>query len=234
MSAIYTSGKYLEVTQSWHAEDSPWKATQINKIIRDNHILTSKITEIGCGTGAILEELSKKECFQKTRFEGYDVSPQAIQLAKRRENNRIQFFCKDLLSEPNTAHSDVLLVIDVYEHVPDYMGFLARCRTKADYKVYHIPLDIHVSSVLRNAFLHNRYTLGHLHYFTADSAIATLKDTGHEIIDCFYTSPATELFSNRPSMKKAVANVPRWVLSKVSKPFAARLLGGYSLLVLTK
>lgn len=234
MGTIYTSGKYLEVTQTWHAEDSPWKAAQINKIIRDNHIHPSKITEIGCGIGAVLEELSKKDCFGKTRFEGYDISPQAIQLAKRRENSRVHFFCEDLLSESNADHSDVLLVIDVYEHVRDYMGFLDRCRVKANYKIYHIPLDLHVSSVLRNAFLNNRYTLGHLHYFTADSAIATLRDTGHEIVDYFYTSAATSLFRQHPSLKKAVANVPRWFFSKLSLPFTARVFGGYSLLVLTR
>jgi hypothetical protein len=31
-----------------------------------------------------------------------------------------------------------------------------------------------------------------------------------------------------------VANVPRWFISRLSVPWAARLLGGYSLLVLTR
>jgi hypothetical protein len=116
--------------------------------------------------------------------------------------------------------------------VPDYMGFVDKCRQRAKYKIYHIPLDIHVSSVLRNAFIRSRYDIGHIHYFTADSAIATLKDTGHEIIDCVYTDIAFGLFSEHPSFNKAIANVPRWLLSRLSVPFTARLLGGYSLLVL--
>ena len=33
MENIYTSGQYLETTQTWHAEDSPWKAKQIKAII---------------------------------------------------------------------------------------------------------------------------------------------------------------------------------------------------------
>ena len=76
------------------------------------------------------------------------------------------------------------------------MGFLEKCRAKAEYKIYHIPLDVHVSSVLRNAFIGGRYTLGHLHYFTADSAIATLKDTGHEIVDYLYTNAALGFSNN--------------------------------------
>jgi hypothetical protein len=126
------------------------------------------------------------------------------------------------------------LVIDVFEHVPDYMGFVEKCRKKAAYKIYHVPLDIHVSSVLRNAFVRSRYTIGHIHYFTADSALGCLRDTGHEIIDCVYTNIAFGLFREHPSLKKAIANVPRWLLSRFSVPLAARILGGYSLLVLTR
>src|SRR6266705_2615829 len=108
MDTIYTSGKYLEANPNWHTEDSPWKAAQISKIISDNHIHPSKIGEIGCGAGAMLEELSKKNSLYKAQFKGYDISPQAIELAKARESKRVQFLCEDLLSERNTDHFDVL------------------------------------------------------------------------------------------------------------------------------
>lgn len=234
MSTIYSSGKYLETTETWHAEDSPWKAAQILKLMNKNHVQPRSIAEIGCGAGVILKELSRIDCLCDTRFKGYDISPQAIELANRIETKNIQFSCEDLLSETNGDHFDLLLAIDVYEHIPDYMGFLVSCKKKADYKIYHIPLEVHVSSVLRNTFLVNRYTLGHLHYFTADSAIATLKDTGHEVEDYYYTSPATELFYLHKSSKKALANIPRWLFSKLSVPFTARIFGGYSLLVLAR
>jgi hypothetical protein len=139
-----------------------------------------------------------------------------------------------LLAADNRKYFDILLVVDVFEHVPDYMGFVAKCKSKAEFKIFHIPLDIHVSSVLRNAFIKNRYTIGHIHYFTAESAIDTLRDTGHEVLDSVYTNVAFGLFKEHPSVKRAVANVPRWLFSKLSVPFAARVLGGYSLLVLTR
>ncbi|HED12054.1 MAG TPA: class I SAM-dependent methyltransferase, partial [Gammaproteobacteria bacterium] len=153
MSNIYTSGKYLETTQTWHAEDSPWKAEQILRIIGDSKIHPDNIAELGCGGGVILEELSKKEYLRNVQFKGYDISPQAIELCKKIERERVSFFCQDLLSDNDSDHFDILLVIDVFEHIRDYMGFLEKCRNKAEYKIYHIPLDIHVSSVLRNAFI---------------------------------------------------------------------------------
>jgi SAM-dependent methyltransferase len=233
MTSIYTSGDYLEATQTWHIEDSPWKANQIAKIITDAGIQPKTIAEIGCGGGMNLRELADKEFLSNVQFTGYDISPQAIELSSQINHDRINFFCDDLLST-NAEPFDILMAIDVFEHVPDYMGFLNKCREKAEYKIYHIPLDLHVSSVLRNAFISHRYSIGHIHYFTADSALATLKDTGHEIVDYFYTNGAFGVYQEHPSVKKAIANVPRWAISKFSTPFAARLLGGYSLLVLTK
>ena len=234
METIYTSGKYLTETQTWHSEDSPWKADQILRILTRNHIQPQRVAEIGCGAGGILKELSKIKSLSDVKFAGYDISPQAIELARQTENTNTRFSCEDLLSVMNTDYFDVLLAVDVYEHVPDYMGFLSKCKAKAAYKIYHIPLDIHVSSVLRNTFMGNRYGIGHLHYFTADSAMATLKDTGHELVDWFYTNPAIELFKEHPSFRKAIANVPRYLCSKLSVPLTARVFGGYSLLVLAK
>jgi hypothetical protein len=140
---------------------------------------------------------------------------------------------QDLFSETNTDRFDILLAIDVFEHVPDYMGFLSKCRTKAEYKIYHVPLDLHVSSVFKNTFMNSRQTVGHLHYFTADSALATLRDTDHEIVDYFYSNWSAGVYG-QPSLKRSISNMPRWVTSKFSIPVATRLLGGYSLLVLTK
>jgi SAM-dependent methyltransferase len=234
MENIYTSGQYLETTQSWHTEDSPWKARQIKKIIDKNQIQPKSIADIGCGTGSILDELSKLSDLQGVHFEGYDISPQAIEIATKLDNERVSFFQEDLLSEDNEKNFDILLIVDVFEHVPDYMGFVEKCRTKATYKIYNIPLDIHVSSLLRNDFIRNQYYTGHLHFFTAESAISTLRKTGHEIIDFFYANGAFGLFKEHPTLKKAIANVPRWLFSKFNLPFTARLLGGYSLLVLAK
>jgi SAM-dependent methyltransferase len=237
MSRIYTDGQYLNATgQSWHAEDSPWKAEQILRIMRKNGIYPRKIGEIGCGAGQVLKELSGDKYLTDCQFEGYDISPQAIKLCNQVENNKCNFFLCDLLLDESCENKkfDVLLAIDVLEHIPDYMGFCEKCRKKSEYKIYHIPLDLHVSSILRNSFTRGRYSIGHLHYFSSASALATLRDTGHEILDFFYTSGCFGVFKQHPSIKTLIANGPRWLLSKFNLPLTARIFGGYSLLVLTK
>lgn len=236
MNDQYINDEYMKKTGgTWHIEDSPWKAEQISAMIKKHGLKKDIIGEIGCGAGAILSSLSKSPYFAATQFRGYDISPQAIALAEQLKDERCEYLCSDLMSKTNeNEFFDVLLVIDVIEHVPDYMGFAALCKNKATYKIYHIPLDLHLSSVFRNAFVPGRYSVGHLHYFTAESAIATLKDTGHEIIDFVFTPGAFGLFRLHPTFKKGVANLPRWIVSRVSESLAARWFGGYSLLVLTK
>ena len=234
MTTIYSSGEYLAETKTWHVEDSPWKASQISRILEKNAIQPKTIAEIGCGAGAIIEVLADNMALVQTQFTGYDISPHAIELAKKRTSDRVKYVQKDLLAVEGSEYFDVLLIIDVFEHIPDYLSFIEKCRAKAEYKVFHIPLDIHVSSIFRNTLINFRYSIGHLHYFTADSALAALKDCGYEVVDYFYTCPAFGLFEQHPSIKKALANGPRWFLSNFSVPLAARLFGGYSLLVLAR
>ena len=125
------------------------------------------------------------------------------------------------------------MAIDVFEHVEDYFSFLRKLKTKAKYKIFHIPLDLSVSTVLRSSpIIKSRQVVGHIHYFTKETALETLKDTGYEIIDYFYTSGSLEL----PNLgqKTNLLKIPRKLAFLVNKDLAVRLLGGYSLMVLTK
>lgn len=129
----------------------------------------------------------------------------------------------------------MLLCIDVFEHVPDYLSFLERLRGRASRFIFHIPLDLSALSLLRPArLMKTRYGVGHLHMFTAETALAVLKDTGYETLDSFFTAGGLELEKNQKRLRTVLANLPRRVLGKFSPRLAARILGGYSLLVFAK
>lgn len=228
---VYTKekGVYLHKNPTWHAEDSPWKATQILKIINKNKIEAKTIAEIGCGAGEILNQLYLKMANDVT-FTGFDISPDAICLAKERANERLQFRHEDLLLQ--NVNYDLLLIIDVFEHVDDYINFVRHCKDKAKFTIFHIPLDISVQGVIRNKLLHWRHSLGHLHFFSKETAIATLIDSGYEVLDFFYTAGSVELSSKSFTSKLAI--LPRKLLYKMNKDVAVRFLGGYSLLVLAR
>ena len=228
---IYSDSTYLLNNPTWDEEDSHWKSKQINLILKKNKIDPFKICEIGCGFGEILINL-EKELGKNKLFFGYEISKQAFSICSKKKKDNINFFLKDILLENKTFY-DLLLIMDVFEHVEDYFGFLKKLKGKGEYKVFHIPLDLSVSSVLRSTPIINaRKLIGHIHYFTKETALATLKDTGYDVIDYFYTSGAVEL-KNR-SMKTNCLNIPRKLLYLLNKDLAVRLLGGFALLVLAK
>ncbi len=231
MTNIYADGRYLESNPSWHSEDSSWKAGHIHAILQDNKISPTSICEVGCGAGQVLTSLaSSYEPF--VQFSGFEISPQAYEICRKSEQENLRFTLGNLL-ERSDLHFDVALAIDVFEHAEDYFGFLRRINERAVYKVFHIPLDLSVQALLRpTRLMHARDHVGHIHYFTKETALATLIDSGHEIIDWRFTNGALELPVE--SVGARVLNIPRRIISYFSSELAARLLGGFSLLVLTK
>lgn len=228
---IYTevNGEYLKKNPSWHVEDSPWKAKQIFKMLSRNPINPKSIAEVGCGAGEILNQLYLSMP-NDVNFTGYDISNDAISFAKQREKNRLEFKHENFVE--TNAKFDLLLMIDVFEHVDDYLGFLKLCRNKAKNTIFHIPLDISAQGILRNKLISGRKSVGHLHYFMKDTAIATLVDSGYEIVDFFYTAGSFELPNK--TLKSKIAAFPRKFMYKINKDIAAKIFGGFSLLVLTK
>ncbi|MBD2523524.1 bifunctional 2-polyprenyl-6-hydroxyphenol methylase/3-demethylubiquinol 3-O-methyltransferase UbiG [Nostoc sp. FACHB-133] len=232
MNTIYEDGTYLQNHPTWHEEDSPWKAKQIAKIIKRNNLNPLTICEIGCGAGEILNSL-QTEFSDKTSFYGYEISTNAFEICNSKSNKKLHFFLKDLLNEKE-AIFDLVMAIDVFEHVEEYFGFLRKLKEKGKYKLFHIPLDLSVQTVLRSSpILKDRLLYGHIHYFTKETALATLKDTGYEVLDYFYTCPCLEL-QNRGGWKSSLLNVPRKLLFSINQDLAVRILGRFSLLVLAK
>ena len=112
------------------------------------------------------------------------------------------------------------------------MGFVRGLKQKAKFKIFHIPLDLSVSALLRGKLMDGRNSIGHLHYFTPDTAIATLSDCGYEIVDTMYTPSFEEL--SKESWKAKLIKLPRYILYKVSPKLLSTLIGGVSLMVLAK
>jgi cyclopropane fatty-acyl-phospholipid synthase-like methyltransferase len=227
---IYISNQYADLNPTWHEEDSPWKAAQISKIIDKNRISFSSLCEVGCGTGEILLNLART--YPQAKFDGYEVAPHAFQRASPKTTGNVSFHLKDILQEPD-VHYDVLVIADVIEHVEDYLSFIKGLRGLARYKIFHIPLDLSVQSVLRGWPITNlRKNVGHLHYFFKDTALASLTDCGYRIVDHAYTASRIEL--PKQAFSSRLMSLPRKLLFPLYPDLTVRVLGGYSLLVLAE
>ena len=229
-ATIYTDGTYLRNNPQWHADDSAWKARHIAHLLERNGVEPRTVCEIGCGAGEILVNL-REHLPEGTRFTGYDISPNAYAICARKMSTCLDYRLGSVLEQD--ARFDLALAIDVFEHVEDYFGFLRRLRPKATHKVFHIPLELSALMVGRaRPLLAQRRAVGHIHHFSKETALATLEDTGYAVVDHFYTSGRTEL--GGLGWKSRLLKWPREALYRMDPDAAARLLGGYSLMVLAR
>jgi SAM-dependent methyltransferase len=227
---IYKTGEYLNKNPTWHVEDSAWKMAQIMRMLDAHSLKPATVCEVGCGAGEILRCLQEK-LPPTTQFVGYEVSPQAFALAKTRENEKLRFYLGDVSQD--TLYYDIMLIMDVIEHLEDYYSFLRIVRDRGQRLIAHIPLDMCVNHLLRAKPLADiRRAVGHIHYFTKESALATLQEAGFRTIDYRYTTWGID-FPPR-SWRQKIARYPRKLGYALSPDLTARILGGFSLLVLAE
>jgi hypothetical protein len=150
---IYDNGEYRRGHETWHAEDSPYKAGLVAGAILRNRLAFDECVDVGCGAGLVTELLARR--FPGQRFVGLlDCAPVY----------------------------DLALCLDVFEHVEDYFGFLRKLRARARTVIFNIPLDMNVLKVL-SGMPHAREKVGHLHYFSRYTALKTLEECGYRIVE---------------------------------------------------
>lgn len=230
MGDIYNNSEYLANNPNWHQEDSFVKASHIVKILQKNSIRFRTLAEIGCGTGEILIELKKQLNASELELFGYDISKDAVRLAEQK-NSGITIECKDITRDPSFQKKDVILVIDVLEHLRDYFTFLDDIREKAAYTVFHIPLDMFVWSLFREQMLiESKQRVGHIHNFTEEFILSVLRDHGYTVLDHFYTEPDY----SSTSLKQKFVNGLKKFLFTLSPRLCVKTLGGFSIMVLCR
>jgi SAM-dependent methyltransferase len=227
---LYTSGEYLASNPTWHAEDSAWKASQILGMLQRHGLRPRTVCEVGCGVGEVLRELHDRMSHRPS-FVGYEISPQALALAAPRSSERLAFRLGNVLEDDEKF--DLILLIDVIEHVEDYFSMLRGLRARSDHTILHVPLELSVVSVLLDTpMTFSRDRLGHVHFFTRDIALGMLRGVGYEILDWRFTAASSQY--PRGSWKLRVLERARRVAFPLNQTAAVRILGGYSLLVLAR
>lgn len=231
----YVDGTYLEKVGDWHAGDSVWKASKVHQMLARNRLAVQSVYDVGCGAGLILAELQRK-LGPQVQFAGFDVSPQAISMARQYENESLKYYNEDFLTS-HAPRPDVVLLLDVFEHVPDYLGFLESLRRKTGWVIFHIPLDMCGKAVLRKSdyMLYMRRQFGHLHYFSQQTALAALTDVGFEVVDKFLTvDDENGGLAGQRKLAHKIYYVARKGLLKVAPDLTAACFTHFNLMVLAR
>lgn len=217
----YTGDAYVTSNPDWHMADSPWKADQILAMLRGEQVET--VCEVGCGAGEILRQLHDRMPATR-RLVGFEIAEVPLAMAAERATERLSFKLMDAADDDEVF--DLMLIMDVIEHVLDPISFLRNLRFKAKRTILHVPLDLSVQSVIRPGKLMTwRERVGHIHYFTPETAIATVRDAGYVIRGHVFTR---SFDLEATTVKSRLARVPRRLLPEA---ITVRLLGGYAILI---
>ena len=225
---IYKSGAYWDKNSTFHEEDAENKVAHSLPMHERNGVRATSILDVGCGSGKHAYLLASALEVPTT---GIDISEKSLERAKDRwRHPHLRFQLAPIGEYAGRANLGVMF--DVFEHVDDYLGFLKAARPKADYWLFNIPLDMTVSALLRDTQLKCREEVGHLHYFSQATALATLRDCGYRVVEAKLAFAVFHALRAKPTLKGYLAALPRILLYAISPSFCVKLLGGASLVVL--
>jgi SAM-dependent methyltransferase len=226
LQAMRYEEDYASNNPQWHLEDAEDKVGDVLTAIARAQLTIHSICDIGCGVGEVLAQLHRR--LQTERTVGYDVSHYAIELAKQREGPGLTFLAADASSDSETF--DVMLLLDVLEHVPDPVGFLKSVRHKAPTAIINLPLELSALKVLSgDSLARGRRALGHLHYFNERLAFEMLREAGFEVRDSWFSPPGTGRAV--PDVKRRALRFGQRIATRANPSVAARTIGGSSLMM---
>ena len=226
----YLKDDYAQHNEDWHEGRAGWKADQVAAMIAKHDLRPASVCDVGCGTGGVLDEL-RTRLPGDPQLVGYEISPHAAALVPADRRERIEVVTGSHDADDRTF--DLLLALDVFEHVEDYYGFLRGIQAKAPLAIFHVPIDTAVTSVLRpGPILRSSKVVGHIQHFTRATALEALRHSGYEILDAWHTVPARD--QKPTSARQRLGRTARLLAARVDVDRAAKLLTGFPLLVLAR
>jgi SAM-dependent methyltransferase len=217
--------EYAAYNSTWHLEDAPHKVDDVLRSIARASLRPTSVCDIGCGIGEVLAQLHIRLTLE--RAVGYDVSQYAITRARKRETDGLRFRVGDPTLDGESF--DLMLMLDVIEHVADPVAFLTRVKDKAPLAIMNIPLELSAQKVLRGRSLaRGRRGLGHLHYFNEHLVQELLTETGYRVRDAWISPPGT---GRLPDPTRRWLRAAQRTAARAHPSLAARTIGGCSLMI---
>jgi len=170
------------------------------------------VLEVGCSTGYISDKLRlQKEC----KVVGIEVDAKAADEARRRVGIPVFVPEGELPELPPeyVGHFDVILCADVVEHTRSPLQFIESLKKYLSPRgrfIFSIPNIAHWTSRLKLLKGHWQYTswglldYTHLRFFTFDSALQLIEETGLHVKHVYCSSGPIEIyeFFSRKSLRR--------------------------------
>ncbi|MBE2315125.1 class I SAM-dependent methyltransferase [Solirubrobacter sp. CPCC 204708] len=182
-AAFYTAGYSLDDHERslkmgrWRAIGARSKAAHAVELCSRAGVEPARVVEIGCGDGALLAALS--ELWPAARFDGFELSAPAVEIARGRSIprvERLEAYDGSRVPVEDGAY-DLAILSHVLEHVPDPEPLLAEAARVARHVLVEVPLENNRSAA-RPAKRAISASIGHLHAFDRSSVRALAARAG--------------------------------------------------------
>ena len=176
---MYVSGEYIRRNPTLDVEDTQWKLTKtfpfIDKWLHEIPSTRVKVLDVGGGAGLFLKGISEYLTAKNIRVEQYalDLSREMLEIQKRNNPDIKEIFEGSIEKTSfDDKEVDLVLMIDVIEHVPDAGAALKELRRISKYAIFKVPLENNLYYNVLNLIKGGRLrrdifqNVGHLNYYT--------------------------------------------------------------------
>jgi SAM-dependent methyltransferase len=148
-----------ELYSRWRALGAVGKADHVTRLCREGGVRPASVLEVGCGDGALLCELHRREFCQ--RLSGVEITASAVEIARARPEIR-SVTVYDGAHLPFAEQAFELGILShVLEHVPDPAALLAEVARVCGAVLVEVPLEANWSARRRGKREHAA-EVGHL------------------------------------------------------------------------
>jgi SAM-dependent methyltransferase len=187
LAAFYTAGYSLADREQgmrmgrWRALGARTKAAHARSLSGHVSPAPARVVEIGCGDGSLL--LALAEIWPEATFDGFELSPPAIEIARGRgipRAGRLEAYDGERVPAEDGAY-DLAVLSHVLEHVPDPAPLLREAARVARRVLVEVPLEDNRSAA-RPAKRAEAARIGHLHALNRGDVQAWVDGAGLRVV----------------------------------------------------
>lgn len=160
-------------------EAREFKVPNLLRVMPDG-LKVASVIEIGSATGEVLAAFPDKlgDSGKRIKKTGFDISPLNVAAARARYPE-IEFLDRDF--REYAGKSDVVILSDIVEHVPDDVGFLNQASALASIVLLNLPLEDNWTN--RNRAYGVDDVSGHLRAYSLSDGFALVEAAGLEVLN---------------------------------------------------
>ena len=216
----------LQQEAEWLRRGAIEKTNSIQYLLKNNSIEPQTILELGCGTGAVVQECQRRGISQ--RYVAVDYSEEAI-THLRSNSEGIETIIADITAADFSLESafDVVILSHVLEHLEEPCRFLESVSRKINFShlIIEVPLEDLFVSKIKLLFRDRRTNkAGHVQFFTVSTFTKLLVSNEFRIIDERLYAPILDIETVRFVCDKDGLSKPQYIVKIATGHYLPKLL----------